>query len=104
MRIHQLRGLLTDDGELDYSQHWEYAFNPSRGVFMAGLFDDVADGEWWAGTWYPFDDPRVPIEAYVVDTLEELEETITGAEIPAEVLATLREEQRRYCTGAAAAG
>ncbi len=42
-----LRGLLTEDGELDYSQHWKYGFH--EGDFLAGLFDDVVDGEWWKG-------------------------------------------------------
>jgi len=94
MSAYELRGLLTEDGELDYSQHWQYGFD--RGDFLAALFDDVVDGEWWEGTWYPFHDPGYPIEAYVVDTVEELEETLTGGGIPAGVAAALREEQREY--------
>ncbi len=94
MSAYELRGLLTVDAELDYSQHWQYGFH--RGEFLAALFDDVVDGEWWEGTWYPFHDPREPIEAYAVDTVEELDEILTGGEIPAEVVTALREEEREY--------
>jgi hypothetical protein len=89
-----LRGLVTEDGELDYSQHWMYGFH--EGEFLAALFDDVVDGEWWEGKWYPFHDPQEPIEAYAVETVEELDEILTGGEIPDVVIAELREERRQY--------
>lgn len=94
MSAYQLRGLLTEDGELDYSQHWQYGFH--QGMFLAALFDDVVDGEWWEGSWYPFHDPREPIDAYAVDTVEELEEILTSGEIPAAVMGALRDEEQAY--------
>lgn len=96
MSAYELRGLVTEDGEIDYSQHWQYGFDHISGVFLAALFDDVVDGEWWEGTWYPFHDPKVPIEAYAADAVEELEEIITGGSIPDELLDALREEQRQH--------
>jgi hypothetical protein len=94
MSAYELRGLLIEDGELDYTQHWQYGFD--RGDFLAALFDDVVDGEWWEGAWYPFHDPMYPIDAYAVAGVEELEEILSGGEIPAEVFAALREEEREY--------
>ena len=91
-----MRGLLTEDGEIDYTQYWRYGFDEAGGRFLAALFDAVVDGEWWEGKWYPFHDPNEPIDGCFVDTIEDLEEIVTGGEIPEEVIAILREEQREY--------
>jgi hypothetical protein len=103
MSPYVLRGLLTEDGEIDYSEHWMYGYLPEVGRFVAALVESVVDGEWVDGEWVPFHDPNVPIEVYEVDTIEELEETITGGEIPAEVVTALREEQQRHLASRAAA-